>query len=137
MSMMIITIIFVTRVIITLRMMIITIILVTRVIITMRMVIITNIFLTRVIIRGLAAAADQRGDSVQLLGVVQDGRVEAIGQVLLVHCHQHFVKVYSPNHHQVHVVNFCNLGNVYSSPLVTIVLVVFVVVSKNTVLSPF
>ena len=64
------------------------------------MIIITNIFVTRVIFRGLAAAADQKGDSVQLLGVAQDGRVEAIGQVLLVHCHQHFVKVYSPKHHR-------------------------------------
>ena len=75
------------------RVMIITIIFVTRVIITLRMMIITIILVTRVIIRGLAATADQRGDSVQLLGVVQDGRVEAIGQVLLVHCHQHFGKV--------------------------------------------
>ena len=74
------------------RLVTITIILVTRVIITVRMVIITNIFLTRVIIRGLAAAADQRGNSVQLLGLTQDGRVEAIGQVLLVHCQQHFGK---------------------------------------------
>ena len=73
-------------------------ILVTRVIITVRMMIITNIFLTIVIIRGLAAAADQKGDSVQLLGVAQDGGVEAIGQVLLVHCHQYFGKVCSPKH---------------------------------------
>ena len=64
----------------------------------MRLVTITIILLTRVIIRGLAAAADQRGDSVQLLGVAQDGRVEAIGQVLLVHCHQYFGKVCSPKH---------------------------------------
>ena len=69
-------------------------------IIIVRMMIITNILLTIVIIRGLAAAADQKGDSVQLLGVAQDGRVEAIGQVLLVHCHQHFVKVCSPIHHR-------------------------------------
>ena len=80
------------------RLVTITIILVTRVIITMSMMIITNIFLTIVIIRGLAAAADQKGDSVQLLGVAQDGRVEAIGQVLLVHCHQYFGKVCSPKH---------------------------------------
>ena len=75
------------------RLVIITIIVVSRVIIAMRMMILTNIFLTRVIIRGLATAADQRGNSVQLLGVAQDGRVEAIGQVLLVDCHQHFGKV--------------------------------------------
>ena len=74
------------------RLVIITIIVVSRVIIAMRMMIITNIFVTRVIIRGLAAAADQRGNSVQLLGLTQDGRVEAVGQVLLVHCHQHFGK---------------------------------------------
>ena len=74
------------------RLVIITIIVVSRVIIAMRMMILTNIFLTRVIIRGLAAAADQRGNSVQLLGLTQDGRVEAVGQVLLVHCHQHFGK---------------------------------------------
>ena len=74
------------------RLVIITIIVVSRVIIAMRMMITTNIFVTRVIIRGLAAAADQRGNSVQLLGLTQDGRVEAVGQVLLVHCHQHFGK---------------------------------------------
>jgi len=31
---------------------------------------------------GLAAAADQKGDSVQLLGIAQGGKVEAIGQVV-------------------------------------------------------
>ena len=92
MRLVIITIIVVSRVIIVMRMMIITNIFATRMIITMRMMIITSIFVTRVIIRGLAAAADQRGNSVQLLGLTQDGRVEAVGQVLLVHCHQHFGK---------------------------------------------
>ena len=100
------------------RLVTITIFLVTRVIITVRMVIITNIFLTRVIIRGLAAAADQRGNSVQLLGLTQDGRVEAVGQVLLTSslssafCKSMFTQASG----QVHVFNFCNLGNVYSPP---------------------
>ena len=35
-----------------------------------------------IIIRGLAAAVDQKGDSVQLLGLAQGGKVEALGQVV-------------------------------------------------------
>ena len=93
----------------------------------MRIEIIMNIFLTRVIIRGLAAAADQRGNSVQLLGLTQDGRVEAVGQVLLVHCHQHFGKVCSPKHQARSTFSTFVILEMYIQRLVIIVLVVVVI----------
>ena len=92
-----------------------------------RMVIITIIFVTRVMIRGLAAAADQKGDSVQLLGVAQDGRVVTIGQVLLVHCHQYFGKVCSPKHQARSTFSTFVILEMYIQRLVIIVLVVVVI----------
>ena len=49
-----------------------------------------------IIIRGLAAAVDQKGDSVQLLGLAQGGKVEALGQVVdtgISEIHHHLIMI--------------------------------------------
>ena len=50
--------------------------------IIMMMIMMILLMMMLIIIRGLAAAVDQKGDSVQLLGLAQGGKVEALGQVV-------------------------------------------------------
>ena len=64
--------------------------------IIMMMIMMILLMMMLIIIRGLAAAVDQKGDSVQLLGLAQGGKVEALGQVVdtgICEIHHHLIMI--------------------------------------------